>query len=94
VTRDWPYSIGEDHNIVQFMPRCRVVESKCKTRGPTRVDEHDDPEFQDSVVPGLAKYERREDDDFRHRMTVNGIALAVNMLLIIIGVFLMNNVSN
>ena len=47
-----------------------------------------------SVVPDLAKYERSDDteDDYRRRMLMNAIAITVNALLIIAGVWLLGNV--
>jgi hypothetical protein len=42
-----------------------------------------------SPVPDLAKYECSElDDEYRHRMIINAIALAFTSLLILAGVWL------
>lgn len=49
------------------------------------------PEPDDSPVPDLAKYECSEaDDDYRHRMIENAIALAFTTLLILAGLWLAN----
>ncbi len=42
----------------------------------------------DSPVDDLAKYERTEDDDYRHRMTMNLLTLLVAAMLIAGGVWL------
>lgn len=40
-------------------------------------------------APDLAKYERTEgEDDYRHRMTMNALALLVTALLVAVGVWL------
>jgi hypothetical protein len=45
-----------------------------------------------SPVPDLAKYECPEsDDEYRHRMIVNAVALVFTSLLILAGVWLANN---
>ena len=42
------------------------------------------------VVPNLEKYERapEEPDDFRHRMLMNGLGLAVTIVLIVAGLWI------
>ena len=42
------------------------------------------------VVPNLEKYERapEEPDDFRHRMLMNGLGLAVTVVLIVAGLWI------
>jgi hypothetical protein len=45
-----------------------------------------------SPVPDLAKYKCPEsDDEYRHRMIVNAVALVFTSLLILAGVWLANN---
>ena len=45
-----------------------------------------------SPVPDLAKYECPEsDDEYRHRMVINSIALVFTSLLILAGLWLANN---
>jgi hypothetical protein len=54
-----------------------------------------DPEPDYSPVPDLSKYECPEsDDDYRHRMIVNAIALAFTTLLIVAGVWLANMMAH
>jgi hypothetical protein len=45
---------------------------------------------QPPAVPDLEKYERapEEPDDFRHRMIMNGLGLAVTVLLIVTGIWI------
>jgi hypothetical protein len=42
------------------------------------------------LVPDLEKYERtpEEPDDFRHRMLMNGLGLAVTVVLIVAGIWI------
>src|SRR5665213_2353931 len=47
-----------------------------------------------SPVEGLAKYERGEGaDDYRHRMLVNAAALAVDVLLMAVGLWLADTMA-
>ena len=41
-------------------------------------------------VPDLEKFERvpEEPDDFRHRMVMNGLGLAVTILLVVLGIWM------
>ena len=41
-------------------------------------------------MPDLEKYERAPDepDDFRHRMIMNGLGLAVTVVLIVVGIWI------
>jgi hypothetical protein len=41
-------------------------------------------------VPDLEKYERAPDepDDFRHRMIMNGLGLAVTVVLVVVGIWM------
>jgi hypothetical protein len=44
---------------------------------------------QSTPVADLAKYERRQgEDDYRHRMGMNALALAVTTILVVVGVWL------
>jgi hypothetical protein len=48
----------------------------------------------DAPVSDLAKFERTErEDDYRHRMKMNVLGLAVTVLLIVIGVWLANKMA-
>jgi hypothetical protein len=91
VAQDWPHSTDDDRRVVRFRPRrgSRDAESGRERRIGRSIR---DPE--QSVVPDLAKYERRdsEEEDYRHRMLVNVIVLTVNALLIVVGVWLLGNV--
>jgi hypothetical protein len=42
------------------------------------------------LVPDLKKYERAPDepDDFRHRMTMNALGLAITVALVVTGIWL------
>lgn len=43
------------------------------------------------MVPSLAKFERCEaEDDYRHRMVMNLVVFTVNLLLIILGVWMLD----
>ena len=49
----------------------------------------------DTPVPDLGKYERNQgEDDYRHRMTMNGLALVVTAVLIAIGVWLATTIAD
>jgi len=47
-------------------------------------------------VPDLEKYERVPDepDDFRHRMTMNALGLAVTVVLVVSGIWIANVMAN
>ena len=54
------------------------------------------PPFSDSetVVADLRRYQRaREEEDYRHRMVVNALALAFCIVLAIAGVWLANEIA-
>jgi hypothetical protein len=79
------HSDDDDGRVIRFRPRTgpEVIGGKA----PNRNFERDY-----SPVPDLAKYECPEsDDEYRHRMIINGIALAFTSLLIIAGLWLANN---
>jgi hypothetical protein len=45
-------------------------------------------------VANLAKFQQAEgEDDYRHRMTMNGLALLVTTLLVIVGVWLASSIA-
>lgn len=45
-------------------------------------------------VPDLAKYERPDiGDDYRHRMTMNGIGLLITILLIVAGIWIVDKIA-
>jgi hypothetical protein len=47
-------------------------------------------------VPDLEKYERAPDepDDFRHRMIMNGLGLAVTMALVVTGIWIADVIAH
>jgi hypothetical protein len=48
----------------------------------------------DAPIDDLAKYERTEsEDNYRHRMTMNALGFLVTIVLIFIGVWLANTIS-
>jgi hypothetical protein len=52
------------------------------------------PTAGDPPVADLSKYERAEgEDDYRHRMTVNALALLVTTLLVIVGIWLATSIA-
>ena len=81
-----PQSTDDDIRVVRFRPRMGAL------RGHYQWMAHvNKPEPDDSPVPDLAKYECSEaDDDYRHRMIENAIALAFTTLLILAGLWLAN----
>ena len=49
---------------------------------------------RDAPVDDLSKYERIEgEDDYRHRMTMNALALAATIFLVVAGVWLASVIS-
>lgn len=91
VTHDWPHAIDDDRRVVAFRPRRPFAKGTAGRDRRPRLSAQDTE--ADSVVPGLAEFERcGGEDDYRHRMTINLIVLAVNLLLITIGVWLLGNI--
>ncbi len=77
----------DDARIVRFSPRGST--SRVGRRCPSR----DEP--GESPVNGLAKYERGEgDDDYRHRMKMNALALAFTVLLMAAGIWLVSKLAD
>ncbi len=66
--------IRPDGRVLQFRPRARP---------PVR-----DPQW--SPVEDLHKYTQSRDDDYRHRMLMNLIAVVVALVLVGCGIWLMN----
>jgi hypothetical protein len=82
---------GDDvHRVVRIWPRCAKAEETTGRRKPI----HDrDPNI--SSILSLAKYERDgQEDDYRHRVIINGLALVVTVALIAIGVWLAANIHD
>jgi hypothetical protein len=85
-----PQSGDDDHRILSFRPRRTEITGTARQRGST----HDrDPGI--SLILNLAKFEiPNREDDYRHRMIVNGLAFAVLLALILIGVWLAANIHD
>ena len=81
---DSDHSNDDDGRVIQFRPRMGTSPRRHWVKTGARRDY--------SPLPDLAKYERSEsDDEYRHRMIVNAVALVVTSLLIFAGVWLANN---
>jgi hypothetical protein len=81
VTPDRSFPPEESGRVVPFRPRAAL---RGGWRVPARQAAHDD-----SPVADLAKFERPEtEDDYRHRMKMNGLALIVTCVLIVTGLWL------
>jgi len=75
----------------------RVVTFRRRSSGPlqNRASGDESPaEFDTTAVADLQKYQRaREEEDYRHRMVVNGLALAFCIVLAVAGVWLANEIA-
>ena len=81
------HSTNDDGRVIQFRPRMGTLSRSRRGKVPIRNFDRDY-----SPVPDLAKYECPEsDDEYRHRMIVNAVALVFTSLLILAGVWLTNN---
>jgi hypothetical protein len=77
----------DDSRVIRFRPRIGTWSGS--DRGKAQMG-NVRPGY--SPVPGLSKYECPEsDDEYRHRMIVNAIALVFTSLLILAGLWLANN---
>jgi hypothetical protein len=77
----------DDSRVIRLRPRMRSA------RGSRRRDPsiHDSGRYY-SPVPDLAKYECPESDaEYRHRMMMNAIAFVFTGVLVLVGVWLANN---
>jgi hypothetical protein len=83
-----PQPSDDDHRVVRFRPRRAKVDRTIKRRERS-LDR--DPNI--SSVLSLAKYDcHGQEDDYRHRMIMNGLAFIVTVALIAIGVWLAANI--
>jgi hypothetical protein len=83
-----PRSSDDNHRVLSFRLHRAKVRKTAKWREPIH---DDDP----NILLSLGKFERDDrEDDFRHRMIVNGLAFVVSLALIVIGVWLADNVSD
>ncbi len=75
----------------------RVVTFRPRSPGPLQDRASGDEsaaKFDTSAVADLQKYQRaREEEDYRHRMVVNGLALAFCIVLAVAGVWLVNEIA-
>jgi hypothetical protein len=77
-------SIEDEHRVVRFRPRRARPDGLARWREPMH---HRDP--GNLLVEGIARYERDgQDDDYRHRMIVNGLGLVAAIVLIVVGTWL------
>jgi hypothetical protein len=83
VTSDRITPGDERGQVLRFQPRGSVLRKGWAWRPPP------EPE---SPVDDLAKYERGDNDDYRHRMTMNVLALGVTLVLIAAGIWLTNTI--
>jgi len=80
---DRPVPPESDGRVVPFRPR-----GAPRWRWPTPRRPVDPP------VDDLAKYERGEsEDDYRHRMRMNVLALAVTVLLAVVGIWIAETIA-
>jgi hypothetical protein len=79
-----PSKDEEKGRVLLFRPRpSRSWNAKLRLRDQPR-----------SPVNDLSKYSRGpEEDDFRHRMTMNLLAFGVLSLIVVCGIWLTNNIS-
>jgi hypothetical protein len=77
----------DDGRVIPFRRRMGTSPRSHERNSPIR-----NVERGYSPVPDLAKYECPEsDDEYRHRMVMNAIALVFTSLLILAGLWLANN---
>jgi hypothetical protein len=79
-----PPPSDNDNRVIPFRPR-----GDARWRWPTRP-----PKAPDTPVDDLAKYEHGEHaDDYKHRMQMNFLALAVTVALIVMGVWIAETIA-
>jgi hypothetical protein len=78
---------GSDR-VVTFRPRSAAPSRNRVSRNEPSAELHP------STIADLQKYQRaREEEDYRHRMVVNVLALAFCILLAVSGVWLVNEIA-
>ena len=81
------HSTNDDGRVIQLRPRTGTLSRSRRGKAFIRNFEQNYSGF-----PDLAKYECPEsDDEYRHRMIVNAVALVFTSLLILAGAWLANN---
>ncbi len=76
----------------------RVITFRQRSSGPLQngaSGNESAAKFDPSAVADLQKYQRarEEEEDYRHRMVVNGLALAFCIVLAVAGVWLVNEIA-
>jgi hypothetical protein len=82
-------SSDDDHRVDRIRPRRTKMDGTPRSRGLVR-----DSGPNISSVLSLAKYERGDEDDYRHRMIMNGLAFVVTVALIAAGIWLAANIHD
>lgn len=85
-----PDDTSKTAQVLHFRPRRRVDPSPARSPAGKPLDPDND------TLDDLAQYEEGEDEviDYRHRMLMNVIAIAVVMLLIGFGVWITDTISD
>lgn len=88
-----PDQTSTDHRVVNF--REAATSRARDARDEAHPAEHRSrPSAQQSPVAGLVKFEQApEQDDYRHRMITNGLALIFIVLLVIAGVWIADTMA-
>ena len=86
-----PESKADYGRVIQFLPRIDMSRGSHSGNAPIG---DAGPEY--SPVPDFAKYEcpESDDDEYRHRMTVNAVAAAFTSVLILAGVWIANMMAH
>jgi len=83
-------SSDADSRVIRFQPQTGASRRSLRRKAPIG---HSGPD--DSPVPDLSKYECPEsEDDYRHRMVVNAVALVFVSLLSLAGLWLVNAMAH
>jgi len=82
-----PPQPNNDNRVIPFRPR-----GDARWRWPARAPKP--PKPPETPVDDLAKYERGEHaDDYKHRMQMNFLGLAVTVVLIVAGVWIAETIA-
>src|SRR5262245_35128458 len=89
-TPDEPHPSADSARVAWLPPRNSVAGAG-RERGPVT----DRPPTRPvSLIKDIGRYERvGEEDDYRHRMLMNGLALAVCVFLVAAGIWLANTMA-
>jgi hypothetical protein len=84
---DRPMTTNDDGRVIRFRPRGASASGWGWPRQRSR--------FGDTPVANLAKYESTKgEDDYRHRMTMNALALVATTILVTVGVWLAVSIAD